>query len=189
MTNKLIIETEGKDVLAKNLNHLYSKGYNLGDGISGIGTGVLYWLVEGCTVKQVFNERGLLPYNIPVFRLERLPVAKSDSDGSLHNNYNCPERLKHLKELSNDSISNLQRVFYVYFVYVEGELRYIGKGKGKRYKHPTSGISSCRELNRDYFAGKKIEVVKYRQHLDEVEALKVERTQIKKNRKGLYNTV
>lgn len=47
---------------------------------------------------------------------------------------------------------------YVYVVFVNKEVKYVGKGCGERYKHPTSGCSSVVELNRDLFEGKIIEV-------------------------------
>jgi hypothetical protein len=46
---------------------------------------------------------------------------------------------------------------YVYLVTVDGVVRYVGSGKGKRYRHGSNGISSCRELNRDFFGGKNLE--------------------------------
>lgn len=49
--------------------------------------------------------------------------------------------------------------YYVYLCYVEGVVKYVGMGKEERYKHCTSGTSSCGELNRDFFQGKKMEVV------------------------------
>ena len=52
----------------------------------------------------------------------------------------------------------LGKNFYVYFVYVDGVVRYIGKGSGDRWKHAISGSSSVAELNRDHFSGKFIEV-------------------------------
>lgn len=47
---------------------------------------------------------------------------------------------------------------YVYLVFVDKGLKYVGKGCGTRYKHALSGSSSVPELNRDFFAGKNIEV-------------------------------
>lgn len=42
--------------------------------------------------------------------------------------------------------------FYVYHAYgVSGELLYVGKGSGERYKHCSSGVSSKKNLNRYYF--------------------------------------
>lgn len=46
--------------------------------------------------------------------------------------------------------------YYVYVVSVDGIDRYVGKGN--RYLHGLSGISSCKELNRDYFSGCTITV-------------------------------
>jgi hypothetical protein len=47
---------------------------------------------------------------------------------------------------------------YVYAAVNEGEVVYIGKGKGKRWQHCTSGISSNYHLNRLHFDGANVEV-------------------------------
>ena len=67
-------------------------------------------------------------------------------------------------------------VFYVYLVFVDGALRYIGKGKGDRFKHAVSGASSVPELNKDHFTGKYIEVrVAYGNYnLSEQQAIQLE---------------
>lgn len=44
--------------------------------------------------------------------------------------------------------------YYVYACSVDGIIRYVGMGHKNRYKHCTSGKSSCAELNRDYFDGR-----------------------------------
>lgn len=52
--------------------------------------------------------------------------------------------------------------YYVYVCFVDGDVKYIGMGKGDRYKHCTSGTSSCAELNRDLFTNKEMRVeIKY----------------------------
>jgi len=61
--------------------------------------------------------------------------------------------------------------YYVYFCLVDGEMAYIGKGTGDRWKHTISGISSCRELNRDWFSGKSFSVFRTEDNLTEDEAL------------------
>ena len=68
------------------------------------------------------------------------------------------------------------KLYYVYVVFVDGQLKYVGKGKGDRYKHAVSGASSVSELNRDHFSGKYIEVriVHPDQWLTECEAIKME---------------
>lgn len=48
--------------------------------------------------------------------------------------------------------------YYVYIVFVNGIPKYIGKGKGDRFKHAVSGTSSVPELNRDFFNDEHIEV-------------------------------
>lgn len=65
--------------------------------------------------------------------------------------------------------------YYVYLVFVDGVAMYAGKGKGDRYKHPVSGISSCMELNRDFFQGKYIEVRFIERYKTEQEALQLEK--------------
>jgi hypothetical protein len=42
---------------------------------------------------------------------------------------------------------------YIYYVYHEGDVVYVGRGKGRRYLHANSGRSSCRELNKLHFQG------------------------------------
>lgn len=75
-------------------------------------------------------------------------------------------------QYNKEKILSLQgKTYYVYFVFVNGTLRYIGKGKKDRYKHPVSGASSCAELNRDHFAGKCVEVRLAARNLTESEAL------------------
>lgn len=66
------------------------------------------------------------------------------------------------------------RDYYVYMVFVDGHLRYVGKGKKERYKHAISGTSSCPELNRDFFQEKCIEVRISASKLTEKEALSLE---------------
>lgn len=80
-----------------------------------------------------------------------------------------------------------EKIYYIYAAYVDGVLRYIGKGSGDRYKHCTSGRSSCVDLNIDLFNGKKIEVKKIRENLSEREALNAEALLIEVNYDTLYN--
>ncbi len=53
--------------------------------------------------------------------------------------------------------------YYVYACVVDNQIKYIGMGKGDRYKHCMSGTSSCPELNRDFFSGKEmsVEIIKH----------------------------
>lgn len=48
--------------------------------------------------------------------------------------------------------------FYAYIVFVDGVVKYIGKGSGDRWKHSVGGGSHVPEINRDFFAGEHIEV-------------------------------
>lgn len=78
---------------------------------------------------------------------------------------------------------------YVYACYVDGELKYIGNGVGQRYKHCTSGASHVVELNRDLFAGKKLEVKKTHKNLTKSQAEDIEEELIRVNFDSLYNKV
>lgn len=92
------------------------------------------------------------------------------------------------EEINKPLSDEYQKVYYVYQAFVDGELKYIGKGKGKRLNHCDSGKSSCSELNRDFHAGKEISVVKYREGLLETEAHILESRLIQENiDKGVYN--
>lgn len=80
---------------------------------------------------------------------------------------------------NKDKIKHVQGLeYYVYVVFVDGEPRYVGKGKKDRYKHPVSGSSSCAELNRDYFQNKYIEVLFAERFLTEQKALEAEQNWI-----------
>lgn len=81
-----------------------------------------------------------------------------------------------------------QKVYYVYACYVDDDIRYIGMGKGTRYKHCMSGKSSCSELNRDFHAGKSLRVEKIESDLTQVEAANLEVDLINEYMdRGLYN--
>lgn len=81
-----------------------------------------------------------------------------------------------------------QCVYYVYKCYVDDELRYIGMGKGNRYKHCNSGKSSCSELNRDFHEGKVFRIEKVKEKLTENAASELEMELIWENEgKGIYN--
>lgn len=56
---------------------------------------------------------------------------------------------------------DLLKTHYVYAAYgIDNELLYIGKGKGDRWKHCASGISSSRDLNRYYFSNGEGDCIK-----------------------------
>lgn len=81
-----------------------------------------------------------------------------------------------------------QCVYYVYQCYVEGDLKYIGMGKGNRIDHCTSGKSSCSELNRDFHLGKLLTVEKVQEGLTKQQATELEIELIWANEgKGIYN--
>lgn len=64
--------------------------------------------------------------------------------------------------------------YYVYVVFVDGKLKYIGKGKDKRYLHGISGTSRVFGLNEAYFQGKLMEVGILKDKMGEQEALLLE---------------
>lgn len=79
--------------------------------------------------------------------------------------------------------------YYVYACYVDDELKYVGMGQGLRYRHCNSGSSSCAELNRDFYEGKKIEVKKLHKNLTKAQADEIEEGLIRDNFDSLYNKV
>ena len=79
--------------------------------------------------------------------------------------------------------------YYVYACYVDGELKYVGMGQGLRYRHCNSGSSSCAELNKDFYEGKKIEVKKLHKNLTKAQADEIEEGIIRDNFDSLYNKV
>lgn len=68
--------------------------------------------------------------------------------------------------------------YYVYMTSCQGEIVYIGMGKGDRYLHTISGVSSNKELNRLYFARAKLITEVYRQGLTKEEASMLEKALI-----------
>lgn len=64
--------------------------------------------------------------------------------------------------------------YYVYLVFVDSELKYIGKGKGDRYLHGISGTSHVFGLNEAYFQGKLMEVGIVKDKMSEKDALWLE---------------
>ena len=78
--------------------------------------------------------------------------------------------------------------YYVYIAYIKGVPKYVGKGRGRRYLHCSSGKSSCLLLNRDYFSGEKITVEFAHLNLDEQSARQAESETICKiGIENLYN--
>lgn len=82
----------------------------------------------------------------------------------------------------------MNNIYYVYIVYVDNIPRYVGKGKGDRWKHCTGGTSHCVELNRDFFLGKKMEVKFAQESMSEKDALSLEKSLIQ-SFNALYNAV
>lgn len=85
-------------------------------------------------------------------------------------------------------LSEVQK-HYVYACYVDGEMKYIGHGVGTRYKHCLSGVSSCGELNRDFYSGKSLTVKKLHKGLSKQEAENIEESLIRESFDSLYNKV
>lgn len=82
--------------------------------------------------------------------------------------------------------------YYVYMVFVDKSLRYIGKGNGGRFTHSVSGTSHVYELNRAYFENSIMEVFCYAEGLSEQNALNLESGLIARygcyEAKNLYNS-
>ena len=76
---------------------------------------------------------------------------------------------------------------YVYGCFVDDELKYVGKGKGNRYTHCTSGTSTCVELNRDFFAGRNMKVKKLKENLTDEDAKDIEKLLMSLLGDRLYN--
>ena len=83
----------------------------------------------------------------------------------------------------------VKEIYYVYVCKVDGVVKYIGMGKKDRYKHCTSGKSSCVELNRDLFSGKDVKTEIVRKHLTEAQARALEEEMILSSKEELYNKV
>ncbi len=81
-------------------------------------------------------------------------------------------------------------MFYIYTVYVDGVLKYIGKGVGDRYLHPISGLSHVKELNKHFYTGCHIYTCIVEDELTEDDALNIESDYLsfyKSNKAPLYN--
>ena len=85
----------------------------------------------------------------------------------------------------------MNKEYYVYACLVKGVLVYVGKGKGNRYLHCTSGTSSCMELNRDLFryGAHNFKVIKVVDRLTEQEAFAMEKAVLlsEQQESALYN--
>lgn len=68
--------------------------------------------------------------------------------------------------------------YYVYVCKVDGEVAYIGKGKGDRWKHCLSGKSHNRKLNEAVILGKNVSVDFVKRGMSESEALTLEKSLI-----------
>jgi hypothetical protein len=94
--------------------------------------------------------------------------------------------MEKIKEKAKPLSPKYQNIYYVYICKVDGIIKYVGMGKGKRLEHCTSGKSSCSELNRDKFEGKVLEVEKVAENLSQSDAQSLEIDLIRKY-DGLYN--
>lgn len=86
--------------------------------------------------------------------------------------------VKYLAECKRRHKELVEGRYYVYIVFVDGKVRYIGKGTKERWKHALGGASTVPYLNRDFFEGKKIEVKCFREFIQEKEALSIEKNLI-----------
>lgn len=86
-------------------------------------------------------------------------------------------------------MSQVKEIYYLYVCKVDGVVRYIGMGKKDRYKHCTSGKSSCVELNRDFLLGKDVKTEFVKKNLTEAQARALEEEMILANKEELYNKV
>lgn len=77
--------------------------------------------------------------------------------------------------------------YYVYKCFVDDKLRYVGKGKGDRYKHTISGRSTCARLNEAFFDGKEIKIKFFKWGLTDKQALFEESKLINHNVNSLWN--
>jgi|SRR5690606_15139986 len=68
---------------------------------------------------------------------------------------------------------------YVYVVYVDKSVKYIGKGSGNRFQHTISGTSHVYQLNKAYFGGSTIEVFGFAEGVSDEVALLIESSLIK----------
>ena len=88
-------------------------------------------------------------------------------------------------------MENNDKKYYVYVCSVNNNSVYVGKGSGDRYKHCTSGRSSCAELNRDLFkyGVRAFSVIKVLEGLTEQEAFEYEKAAIIAGGNDFYNRV
>ncbi len=78
--------------------------------------------------------------------------------------------------------------YYVYQAMHNGEVVYIGKGKGNRYLHCTNGKSNAYGLNKLHFAGEEVVVSIIKDGMSEGDALYLEGELLVKNI-PVYNTL
>ena len=81
-----------------------------------------------------------------------------------------------------------QKTNYVYLAHSSGELVYVGRGSGNRYRHVFSGRSSSHQLNCLYHDGKPAEVSFHSKSLTYSESVELE-TKLILELKPKYNIV
>lgn len=76
---------------------------------------------------------------------------------------------------------------YVYAAYVDGVIKYVGRGKGDRLNHCTSGKSTCAKLNEALALGKSVTVKKLHTEMSEFDASLKEKELIEQYGDELFN--
>ena len=69
---------------------------------------------------------------------------------------------------------------YIYYIWQDDKIVYVGRGNRFRYKHANSGRSTCRELNRLHFLGVKFRVTIEEQGLTYEESKRQEKIHMNK---------
>lgn len=90
--------------------------------------------------------------------------------------YNIKTRSIGKHDYGKDDLKPIAK--YVYTASVQGEIVYVGKGEGKRYKHCANGASTNRSLNWLVFSGAVVDVNIYKDNLTNDDAKELEKQMI-----------
>lgn len=85
------------------------------------------------------------------------------------------EECSSVQKIVKTAINRKKSNYYVYKVFVDGNLKYIGKGTKDRYLHAASGTSNNYELNKAHFEGSTIDTKIVKNGLSDYQARKLER--------------